>query len=78
MLKLEPSEAEEVLVATPRPGEIESLAREVDLLFRRGKEEDAADLVDRVVLRRRLGLSGTECALLRKAAEEMHDWRMHR
>jgi len=78
MLKLEPSEAEEVMVALPFPGETKQLAREVDALIRRGEEEAATDLIDRHVLRRRLGLSATECLLLREAAGEMHKWRMHK
>jgi len=78
MLKLEPSEAEEVLVALPFPGESKRLAKEVDGLIRKSEEEAATDLVDRRVLRRRLGLSATECLVLREAAAEMHKWRMHK
>jgi hypothetical protein len=78
MLKVEPSEAEEVVVALPFPGEAKKLAREVDALIRRGEEEAATDLIDRHVLRRRLGLSATECLVLREAAGEMHKWRMHK
>jgi adenine-specific DNA methylase len=78
MLKLEPSEAEEVLVAMPYPAEAPQLAKEVDVLSRRKEDENATEHVDRRVLRRRLGLSGTECLILREAAAEMHKWRMHK
>lgn len=78
MLKLEPSEAEEVLVALPLPSETRRLAEEVDALVRSDGEEAAADLIDRHVLRKRLGLSAAECLVLREAAGEMHRWRMHR
>jgi hypothetical protein len=78
MLKLEPSEAEEVLVGLPFPGEAKRLADKVDALVRMNEEEAATDLIDRQVLRRRLGLSARECLILREAAREMHQWRMHR
>lgn len=78
MLKLEPSEGERVLVPLPRPHEENRLARELDGLIRRVGEEAATDFVDLHVLRRRLGLSATECAALRDAAGEMHNWRMHK
>lgn len=78
MLKLEPSEAEKILVALPDPHEAADLVRQLDNLTRQKQSEAATDLVDKRVLRRRLGLSGTECLILREAAAEMHTWRMHR
>jgi hypothetical protein len=78
MLKLEPSEAERVLIPLPRSREETRVVRELDRLMRRMAEEPAIDFVDRHVLRRGLGLSTTECALLRDAADEMHRWRMHK
>lgn len=78
MLKLEPSEAERVLIPLPSPREESRLVGKLDTLLRRMGEEAAANLVDLHVLRRRLGLSATECAVLRDAAGEMYRWRMHK
>jgi adenine-specific DNA-methyltransferase len=64
MLKLEPSEAEKVLIPIPWPREEHWLVRELDARARHMAEEAATDLADHCVLRRRLGLSGTECDLL--------------
>lgn len=78
MLKLEPTEAERVLVPAPRGREVARLLSGLDSLLRAKNEEAASELVDRTVLRRGLGLSGTECAALKAAAAEMYSWRMHR
>jgi len=78
MLKLEPTEAENVLVALPYPSEAAGLVQEADKLVRHENREAAIDLGDRRVLRRRLGLSATECHLLREASEDMQEWRMHK
>jgi hypothetical protein len=78
MLKLEPSEAERVLIPLPRAREETRVVRELDTLMRRMEEEAAIDFVDRHVLRRGLGLSATECALLGDASQEMQKWRMHK
>ncbi len=78
MLKLEPSEAERVLIPLPWPREEPRLVKDLDAMIRRAQGEEAVDFVDHHVLRRRLGLSGTECACLRDAAAEMHKWRMHK
>lgn len=78
MLKLEPSEAESVLVPVPHRRELPRLFSDLNALLRAKNEEAASDLVDRAVLRRELGLSGTECMALRTASVEMRNWRMHR
>ncbi len=78
MLKLEPSEAEKILVALPNPREAAGLVRELDNLVRQKQVDAATDLADSRILRRRLGLSATECLVLREAAAEMHRWRMHK
>jgi adenine-specific DNA methylase len=78
MLKLEPTEAAKVLVALPDHRQLPSLLSGLDALIRDKNGEAAADLADRTVLRRRLGLSATECVALREAAAEMHNWRMHK
>jgi adenine-specific DNA-methyltransferase len=77
MLKLEPSEAESVLIALPSPSEAAALVQDTDKMLREKNHESATELLDRRVLRRRLGLSATECLLLREAAEDMRKWRLH-
>jgi adenine-specific DNA methylase len=78
MLKLEPSEAERVLIPLPDRRDSPRLLSDLDGLLRHKNEEAASDLADRIVLRRRLGLSASECSALRGAAAEMQDWRMHK
>lgn len=78
MLKLEPSEAENVLVALPYPKDSTGLVNELDELLRKKDFVAAADLVDCCVLRRRFGLSNSECTTLRDAARQMETWRMHK
>ena len=78
MLKLEPSEAEKLLVALPCPRDASGLVRDLDTLLREGENEAATDLADSRVLRRRFGLSATECAILRGAATQSESWRLHK
>jgi hypothetical protein len=78
MLKLEPSEAERVLVAPPYPKDTIGLVTELDRLLRGGNFPAVKDLADTSVLRRRLGLSKSECMVLRDAAGQLEDWRMHK
>ena len=78
MLKLEPSEAERVLIPLPDRRELPGLLSSLDGLTRGKDAEAATDLVDRIVLRRKLGLSASECVALRAAAAEMRNWRMHK
>ena len=77
MLKLEPTEAERLLVAMPISGDVSRLVSEVDDLLRSGSIEAARDQVDARVLRKRFGLSATECAHLRDAACFLESWRGH-
>jgi hypothetical protein len=78
MLKLEPTEAGKVLVALPHRCECADLLSALDKLIRAEDRQGAADLADRSILRRGLGLSATECVGLREAAGEMQRWRMHK
>jgi adenine-specific DNA-methyltransferase len=78
MLKLEPSEAERVLIPLPHRRDLPHLLSDLDALIRNKDEEAALDLADRVVLRRKLGLSASECVALRGAADDMRKWRMHK
>ena len=77
MLKLEPSEARRVLIATPE-GEFGGLETELDTLLRQGKTDEAQTLADRVFLRERLGLSRADCAILRQSAQMLRDRRYYR
>jgi len=78
MLKLEPSEAERVLVALPNNADVAALYKQTDGLLRDVSVSQAADLLDAAILRGRYGLSGTECTTLRDAARQLETWRMHR
>jgi adenine-specific DNA-methyltransferase len=78
LLKLEPGEAESVLVALPHPRDASRLVRELDQVLRRKDYSEAAELADRAVLRRRFGLSGSECLVLRDAAKQLESWRLHK
>jgi len=78
MLKLEPSEAESVLIALPFPKDSARLVYELDCLLRGKNFSAAMDLADCSVLRRRFGLSNSECVTLRDAARQMETWRMHK
>lgn len=78
MLKLEPSEAGSVLVALPHSKDTKGLVRELDDLLRRNNFTAALDLADDSVLRRRFGLSKSECVTLRDAARQLETWRMHK
>jgi adenine-specific DNA-methyltransferase len=75
LFKLEPSEAGDVLVVRPRgyyfKKIVANLGSEVE------SAERLSDIVDRLVLRRHLGLSQDECALLRDSARKIESWRKH-
>lgn len=71
VLKLEPTEAEAVLIPTPGVSLVERLP-EVDELLRRGDREQMLDLVDAQILGDRgLGLSGDQIAVLRAAGDKL-------
>lgn len=79
MLKLEPSEAERVLVPFPSSQRRETgFIGRLDAAMRADGDAAAAELADHHVLRSGLGLSATECALLRDGAAEMQEWRLHK
>ncbi len=77
MLKLEPGEARRVLIAAPE-GEFGGLEAELDALLRQGKIDEAQNLADRVFLRGQLGLSQSDCTVLRRAAHSLRDRRYYR
>ena len=78
MLKLEPTEAERLLIALPKPGDIRRLMERTDFCLREVRAEEAKDLIDRHVLRARLGLSASECAMLADSAALLETWRLRR
>lgn len=77
MLKLEPSEARQALVATPT-GDFEGLEAELDGLLRVDRTDEAQSLADYTLLQDGLGLTSKECATLRDAARTLRDRRYYR
>lgn len=74
MLKLEPTEAESVLVPAPDrsvAGRLEGLADELDAISRRHGDDAARARADRVILIGELGLSAADCDLLAAAANKL-------
>lgn len=73
MLKIEPTEAERVLLPSPfaANGRLAELAGELDGVVRAGRYDAAHDLADAVLLRDGQGLTESECALLRGAAQTL-------
>jgi adenine-specific DNA methylase len=77
MLKLEPTEAQSVIL--PLPGTaLGGLALEVDELLRAGRREDVRERVDTVLLKDTLGLSASEIGLLRDATAQLQTRRYYR
>lgn len=80
MLKLEPTEAEKVVLASWRTanGKLVDIARELDALLRNGLHEIAQARADSAILREGMGLSRSDCRLLKKAAETLRKRRYSR
>lgn len=78
MLKIEPTEAERLAIPLPRPADAHRLMVQIDAELRCSGPEKANDTADNTVLRRKLGLTASECAVLRDSAEFLERWRMHR
>ena len=76
VLELEPTEAERLLVPKHLNGAMP--INEVDKLVRQGRLADVLEQNDRVVLQGSLGLTATECALLKNVWGKMRDRRMAR
>lgn len=74
MLKLEPTEAEKVLIGLigNSTNEFDGLALELDLLARRGQRNLVRDLADEFILVKSMGLSRNECRLLAEGASILH------
>ncbi len=76
LFKIEPSEAERILVVGPNTSHAQMLLsshdrRQIDPGSR------SLDLFDRHLLRKELGLTEAECLSLREAAMRMEQWRKH-
>lgn len=80
MLKLEPTEAENCLVAKPvvTKGSLQGFAEEIDSLIRKKEVDVAQDLADRFILGELLGLSSRERKLLSEAAHTLRRRRYER
>ncbi len=80
MLKLEPTEAENVVIALPeKPGTGQAVSSDcLDSLLRSGRESEAQQMVDNQFLRSGLGLSKRDCDLLRHAADSLRYRRQNR
>src|SRR5262249_15407427 len=76
VLELEPTEAEHLLVPKYLDGAMP--IEEADKLIRHGRLENVLDYNDRVVLRASLGLSQSECAMLKGIWSKMRDRRIAR
>jgi adenine-specific DNA-methyltransferase len=76
VLKLEPSEAESIVI--PPLGSVASKLNAVDVQLRDGSLSDVLDIVDQVVLGKGLGLTEDEIALLRTGAEKLRSRRRAR
>ncbi len=77
LFKLEPSEAENVLVIRPRAALFTTLMSQLCGGGLKSAEQ-ISDITDRYVLRRQLGLSQADCATLRDAAGKIESWRKHK
>jgi len=77
LFKVEPSEAERILVVGPSASHAQMLLNHSDR-GSVGSEARNLDLFDRHLLRREIGLTETECLSLRDAAMRMELWRKHR
>lgn len=76
MLKLEPSEAERVLVAQPKKLRVSQAEfDELDSFVREGQMAVAVDLADDIVLRRNLGLTWDQIQVLREGLVTVREMR---
>lgn len=80
MLKLEPTEAQDVLLVchVTVNGKLAQLAEELDSLVRSGKEGEAHLRADDVVLKQGIGLTEKDCRLLRSATDHLKNRRYTR
>lgn len=80
MLKLEPTEAESVVLALPPAtnGDLTRLAEELDGLVRAGNDEAAQEQADAEILQKGIGLTQADCRLLHDGAAMLRERRYPR
>jgi adenine-specific DNA-methyltransferase len=79
MLKLEPSEAEQVLLPFAAASDrLENLASELDRIARECGPEASSERADQVLLREEIGLAASDVRLLREAAGTLRERRTSR
>lgn len=78
MLKMEPTEARNVMVPVVEDSIVADFCDEVDSVCRASGTEAARTVVDREILQRVLGLSGHDCELLRQGARILAERRSQR
>ena len=78
MLKLEPREAESVVLVWPAisAGRMEEIAEELDILSRNAEIERVQQRADEIFLKGELGLTARECVELYNAADLLTRRRM--
>ncbi len=77
LFKMEPSEAETVLVVCPRASLFTALRAKL-CEGTTNSAEHFSDITDRFVLKKQLGLSQADCVTLRDAAGKIESWRKHK
>lgn len=80
MLKMEPSEAENVVIVTAEAydNDLICLSEELDALARSGEAEASRQLADSLILEGQFGLSKRDCAILSDAAATLQNRRYSR
>ena len=80
MLKLEPTEAEQVALVAPsrRGASWNEVADNLDHLLRKGEKHKAIALADSKILMKSVGLDQHDCNLLAQAAQLLRDRRLKR
>jgi adenine-specific DNA methylase len=76
LFKVEPSEAERILVVGPSASHAQMLLNHCDRDLTNSRDRNL-DLFDRHLLRKEIGLTEAECLSLREAAMRMEQWRKH-
>ena len=80
MLKIEPTEADRILIATPTAfsRDYDDLCREIDGLLRKSRLNCAEELANKVLLIEGLGLTRSECRILSAGADLLKTRRRER
>lgn len=78
MLKLEPSEAKQILIPKLEKPLPKSFANQLDKLLRAGKQKEANELADEKVLENLLGFSKSEIKSLRQGAKRLRERRYYK